>query len=111
MYAENAQSKPSLYEGCGEDYARGLKEVIQYYDAMHEESLVIFSKLTNEELTKKCRTPGNVDITLWKWLRAMVEHEIHHRGQLYLYLSLLGIKTPPLYGLTSEEVASRSANN
>ena len=110
MYAENAQFKPSLYEGCGEDYAKGLTEIVQYYDAMHEESLAIFSQLTTEALNKKCRTPGNVDITLWKWLRAMVEHEIHHRGQLYLYLSLLGIKTPPLYGLTSEEVASRSAN-
>ena len=110
MYAENAQFKPSLYEGCGEDYAKGLTEIVQYYDAMHEESIAIFSQLTTEALNKKCRTPGNVDITLWKWLRAMVEHEIHHRGQLYLYLSLLGIKTPPLYGLTSEEVASRSAN-
>jgi hypothetical protein len=34
----------------------------------------------------------------------MVEHEIHHRGQVYIYLSLLGVATPPLYGLTSEQV-------
>jgi hypothetical protein len=40
--------------------------------------------------------------------RTMTEHEIHHRGQIYLYLSMLGIKTPPLYGLTSEEVLERS---
>jgi uncharacterized damage-inducible protein DinB len=39
-----------------------------------------------------------------KWLRAMVEHEVYHRGQLYLYLGLLGVPTPPLYGLTSEQV-------
>jgi uncharacterized damage-inducible protein DinB len=38
----------------------------------------------------------------------MVEHEAHHRGQLYLHLALLGIATPPLYGLTSEEVKARS---
>jgi uncharacterized damage-inducible protein DinB len=25
----------------------------------------------------------------------MVEHEIHHRGQVYIYLSLLGVATPP----------------
>jgi len=111
MYAENAQFKPSIYEGCGINYTEGFNEVIQYYEDLQGESFAIFSKLTNEDLNKKCRTPGNVDITLWKWLRAMVEHEIHHRGQLYLYLSLLGLKTPPMYGLTSEEVASRSANN
>jgi uncharacterized damage-inducible protein DinB len=38
----------------------------------------------------------------------MVEHEIHHRGQIYLHLAQLGVPTPPLYGLTSEEVLVRS---
>ena len=38
----------------------------------------------------------------------MVEHEIHHRGQIYMYLGILGIETPPIYGLTSEEVRARS---
>jgi len=36
------------------------------------------------------------------------EHEVHHRGQIYLMLGMLGIPTPPLYGLTSEEVRERS---
>ena len=111
MYAENAQFKPSRYDGCGNNYAKGWDAVTQYYDQMQKESFDIFSKLTTEDLQKKTTTPGNVQITLWKWLRAMVEHEVHHRGQLYLYLSILGIKTPPMYGLTSEEVASRSATD
>jgi uncharacterized damage-inducible protein DinB len=40
----------------------------------------------------------------------MVEHEVHHRGQIYLMLGMLEVRTPPLYGLTEEEVwaASRS---
>jgi uncharacterized damage-inducible protein DinB len=38
----------------------------------------------------------------------MVEHEAHHRGQLYLLLGLRGIATPPIYGLTEEEVQARS---
>ena len=38
----------------------------------------------------------------------MFEHESHHRGQLYLMISLRGVKTPPLYGLTEEEVVARS---
>ena len=40
-------------------------------------------------------------------MRLMVEHEIHHRGQIYLYLNLRGVETPPLYGLTAEEVEGR----
>jgi uncharacterized damage-inducible protein DinB len=38
----------------------------------------------------------------------MVEHEIHHRGQIYTYLAMLDVPTPPIYGLTSEEVRARS---
>jgi uncharacterized damage-inducible protein DinB len=38
----------------------------------------------------------------------MLEHEAHHRGQIYLMLSMRGVSTPPLYGLTEEEVRARS---
>jgi uncharacterized damage-inducible protein DinB len=38
----------------------------------------------------------------------MVEHEAHHRGQMYLMLNLLQVPAPPLFGLTSEEVRARS---
>jgi uncharacterized damage-inducible protein DinB len=38
----------------------------------------------------------------------MVEHEAHHRGQIYLMLGMLGIPTPPLYGLTEERVRELS---
>jgi uncharacterized damage-inducible protein DinB len=40
----------------------------------------------------------------------MVEHEAHHRGQIYLMLNMLEVPTPPLYGLTSEEVRARTAS-
>ena len=40
-----------------------------------------------------------------EWLRSMTEHECHHRGEiLSLFLSMLDVPTPPLYGLTSEQV-------
>jgi uncharacterized damage-inducible protein DinB len=39
----------------------------------------------------------------------MVEHEAHHRGQLYMLLALRGVTVQPLYGLTEEEVIDRSA--
>lgn len=48
-------------------------------------------------------------MTTWKWLRAMLEHEAHHRGQLYLTRGLLGVATPPIYGLTEPELRAASA--
>jgi uncharacterized damage-inducible protein DinB len=68
----------------------------------------IFDRLTAADLERKCTTPGGASITVWKWLRAMVEHEVHHRAQIYVYLGMLEIPTPPIYGLTSEEVKARS---
>lgn len=108
MYAETVQLKESTYSGCGIEFAQGYKDVTSYYERMQAECLEIFSNLSPEDLLKKCKTPAGHEITTWKWLRAMIEHEIHHRGQLYMYLAILGIKTPPIFGLTSEEVIERS---
>ena len=108
MWAENVQGKPSRYAGCGKDLADGYDEVVQFMERLHQESCEIFSRLSPQDLGRKCSTPDGAPITVWKWLRAMVEHEIHHRGQIYIYLAALGVPTPPLYGLTSEQVRERS---
>ena len=108
MYAENAQQKPSRYNGCSSVLAEGYDKVIRYLEQSHNESMKIFRSLSDEDASKKCVTPGGAEITIWKWLRLMAEHEIHHRGQLYTYLSVLGVAVPPIYGLTSEEVIDRS---
>ena len=70
----------------------------------------IIAGLGAADLQRKCTTPEGSPITVWKWLRAMVEHEVHHRGQIYLYLAMLGVPTPPLYGLTSEQLRERSVS-
>jgi uncharacterized damage-inducible protein DinB len=108
MYAENVQLRPSRYPGHGAELADGYRNVLDFFNRMHAESMEIFGGLSDEDLKKKCVTPDGAPITVWKWLRAMVEHEVHHRGQIYLYLALLEVPAPPIYGLTSEEVRSRS---
>jgi uncharacterized damage-inducible protein DinB len=109
MFAENIQGHPSRYTTHGKELADGLENVLAFMEHLHSESMEIFSKLTDEDLQRKCQTPGAAEITVWKWLRSMAEHEIHHRGQIYLYLGILGVPTPPLYGLTSEQVRARSS--
>ncbi|MES2619820.1 MAG: DinB family protein [Bacteroidota bacterium] len=109
MPKKNAQLKPSRYKGCGKELADGYDAVLKFMDDTHAQSMKVFYALTEEDINKKCVTPGGSAITVWKWLRLMAEHEIHHRGQLYTNLSLLGEEVPALYGLTSEQVASVSA--
>jgi uncharacterized damage-inducible protein DinB len=108
MYAETVAGRPSAYPGCGRELADGLVAVLGYLDRLHQESITIFRELSDSDLDRKCLTPAGTPITTWKWLRSMVEHEAHHRGQIYLLLGMLEVPTPPLYGLTSEEVLARS---
>ncbi|NML38736.1 DinB family protein [Chitinophaga sp. G-6-1-13] len=108
MFAETIAGRPSSYRGCGKELADGYDAVMAYFDQLHEESMAIFRALSDEDLLQKCTTPGNATMPVWKWLRAMVEHEIHHRAQLYIYLNMIGVKTPPMFGLSAEEVAAYS---
>ena len=110
MFAENVRGKPSRYPGHGRELADGRDAVLSYLGRMHEESMRIFGALTPEQLQASVTTPAGTPIAAWKWLRAMVEHEVHHRGQIYLMLSMLGVPTPPIYGLTSEQVYERSVH-
>ncbi|MEQ8524737.1 DinB family protein [Gracilimonas sp.] len=104
MYAETVIGNPSRYKGCDKKLADGYEEVMAFYKISRQESLEVFQSLNDEDLKKKCLIPGRTKITIWKWLRAMVEHEVHHRGQLYIYLNMIGVETPPMFGMTEEEL-------
>jgi uncharacterized damage-inducible protein DinB len=108
MYAENARRRPSRYPGHGRELADGIEAVRDFFERTHAGSMEIFRGLSDADLSARCGTPGGASISVGKWLRLMVEHEIHHRGQLYMALGILGVETPAIYGLTSEEVRARS---
>ena len=110
-WAECVQGKPQRYAGCGRELADGLENVIALMERLHRESMQIFSGFTPDDLAAKCLTPDGSPITRWKGLRLMIEHEIHHRGEIYACLGVLGVKTPPLYGMTSEELLAAAAKS
>ena len=109
IFVEVAQGKPSSYAGCGKELAASYDEIMGLAERLHAEDVAIISRFTQDDLNRKCKTPDGASITTWKWLRSMIEHEIHHRGQIFTYLALLEVPSPPLYGLTSEQVRERSA--
>ena len=53
---------------------------------------------------------GN-ETKIGSFLRALIIHEIHHCGALCIYLNLLDVKTPSIFGLTEEQVIEKSKNN
>ena len=108
MWAENVAGRPARFPGHDESLAPGYEATCAYFTRLHAESLEIFAALTPSDLERPVQTPAGASLPAWKWLRAMVEHEAHHRGQLYLMLRLIGVTTPPIFGLTAEEVRARS---
>ena len=87
----------------------GLLAVLAYYDALHAEARADLCRVDAGGMERAAITPTGTPITTWKWFRAMLEHEAHHRGQLYFTLGLLGVAAPPIYGLTEPELRARSA--
>ena len=110
MYGETISGKQSAYPGCGKEFAETYEDVVSFFNEMHRQSIEIISNLSDDDLNRRCLTPANNEISIWKWLRAMVEHEIHHRAELYIYLNLLDVKTPQIFGFSAEEVQELSVN-
>ena len=103
IWAESVCNRQSGYTSHGRELADGKEQVLAFLDRLHGESVELFKTLSGDALTSSCITPAGVPMVMWKWLQMMIEHEIHHRGQLYTTLGCLGIETPPIYGFTSQQ--------
>lgn len=104
LFAETCAGRKNSYRGCGKELADGYENIIEFLNRTHAESLQIFRSFKDSDLQEECFTPTGYAIKKGKWLELLAEHEIHHRAEICIYLNLLDVKTPPMYGLTAEEV-------
>src|SRR5262249_27891273 len=70
------------------------------FDKAHEEAVAKVRGLTPEQLAEKV-APFSPErpLTRMAVLKVNLEHEIHHRGQLYTYLRIPGCEIPPLFSV------------
>jgi uncharacterized damage-inducible protein DinB len=68
------------------------------FDKTHEEAVAKVMALTPEQLAEDI-APFSPErpLTRKAVLNLTLEHEIHHRGQLYTYLRIAGCEIPPLF--------------
>ncbi len=104
VFAEIAIGNPPAYKGCGPELADGYDGIVAYFNRMSEESAAIFKSLKDDDLARKVTTMNGSKTDLGSFLNALFVHEIHHRGALYIYLNMIGVKTPPVFGITEEQV-------
>ncbi|MFM9989346.1 DinB family protein [Flavobacterium sp.] len=108
VFAELVIVNPACYEGCGKELADGYENVITYFNEMHSQSMQIFRTLNDVDLNRKIVTLSGSETKIGNFLRALIIHEIHHCGALCIYLNLLDVKTPSIFGLTEEQVIEKS---
>lgn len=71
-------------------------EIVSVFEEQHRRLVEEVSNFDEEKMNEEIEIYGKRmrrKILLW----SMTEHEIHHRGQLYTYLRLVGVEPPGLF--------------
>lgn len=84
------------------------KELLEFYDKNTKDALELFENADEEEFNKNwtMRMGDKIFFTRPKKdvLRSFImNHSIHHRAQLTVYLRLLDVPLPSIYGPTADE--------
>jgi uncharacterized damage-inducible protein DinB len=90
-------SRPQDVTSKGELLESSAKSVNSCREALEE--------LTDEQLAGNILVTPTIQKPLWAVLRGrgFMNHMIHHRGQLSLYLRLLEVAVPGMYGPSADE--------
>lgn len=75
---------------------------------LHAGETTRLGRMPDSRLGERLADLAGGTVSAWRFLMAMVEHEVHHRSQLDSYLSSAGVEPPQLYGYRMEEVVDRA---
>lgn len=94
MFVSAAAEGHWEYAGHDRSLAGSLDEIMAHLEACHSEAMIALRALNDTELYQPRPTLNGPPVKAWRLLMAMVEHEVHHRSQLAVYLTLMGIEPP-----------------
>ncbi len=84
-----------------------LAQVFAEFEAKYNRTVELLSSTNDEELQKPWRLKlGDKVISempKWEAIRQVLDHIIHHRGQLTVFLRLNNVPLPGLFGPTADE--------
>jgi uncharacterized damage-inducible protein DinB len=106
MFAGGIATGQWRYPGHQRKAGESLETLLADLESSHAEAVDLLGRLKGTDLSVPRPSLKGVPVKTWRLLMAMVEHEVHHRSQLAVYLSLMGIQPPQIYGLSLEEVIS-----
>jgi uncharacterized damage-inducible protein DinB len=85
--AQTLNEFPAEYNPQGYTSKEDVKVLLE---SVHRQTLSYLQKLTDPDLTRVIHTPWGASHRLVEMVDHMIEHEVHHRGELSLILGILG---------------------
>ena len=104
MFVDAVVNGKWKYAGHKTDLKQEREVTITSLQATHREAMNKLGTLSDSALIETRPSLGGTEVKTWRLLMAMVEHEVHHRSQIAMYLTLIKIKPPHIYGLGVEDV-------
>jgi uncharacterized damage-inducible protein DinB len=74
-----------------------VKDAVTFANACHAAAEAIFRSMSDEDVARPIESPMGT-YPAWQYFTFAYDEHWHHRGQLYVYLRLLGKEPPDLYG-------------
>jgi uncharacterized damage-inducible protein DinB len=91
------------------DSVRNSAEIAAWFDQTFAGSLEQMEKLSGEQLIRIIDFRGILQFPAVAYIQVGVNHTIHHRGQLSMYLRPMGAKVPSIYGESYDTAQARMA--
>ncbi len=80
--------------GCD---VKKVADLVSLAKKVHQNTNRIAKSLTPAQMKKKVKCFWGDELPAWSCFTTCYDEHWHHRGQLYTYLRLMGIKPPDLY--------------
>lgn len=91
------------------DSARTGADVARWYAESFQANLARLSALTGNQLLKVIDFRGMFQFPAMTYAQIALNHTIHHRGQLSMYLRPMGAKVPAIYGESYDSAQAKKA--
>ncbi len=91
------------------DSIKTSADIAQWYGEMFDSVLARLQKMTPEQLSKIVDFRGAIQMPAVMFFQIAINHSVHHRGQLSVYLRPMGGKVPAIYGESYDSAEARKA--
>lgn len=88
---------------------RTSRDVAEWYEGKFNEAFERIASLSPEQLARIVDFRGFIQLPAVMYLECGLNHSIHHRGQLSVYLRPMGAKVPSIYGESYDDRQAKQA--